>query len=203
MNRMSYWTRPALAVMILLALGIAACTVPTSYEVGMGQKLAIKLPASVAKDGGLEQPLQEITDYLDTLPGVEQAGVAVRIMGGEVSLELMVWGQDLAADDLAGDLRARFPLLAEAEITSEELSGTVRGSLAEAFGHTAIGLEVSGETAEEVREQILAQLAAQGFGGDAQVEVVDGEDGQRRVRIELHDTCIADSAGNKVVVEMK
>ena len=78
--------------------------------------------------------LQEITDYLDTLPGVEQAGVAVRVMGGETVIELMVWGQDLAADDLAGDLRARFPLLAEAEIASEELAGTVQGSLAEAFG---------------------------------------------------------------------
>ena len=40
MNRMRLWTRPALAVMVLLALGIAACTVPTSYEVGMGQKLS-------------------------------------------------------------------------------------------------------------------------------------------------------------------
>ena len=203
MNRTRYWTRPALAVMVLLALGIAACTVPTSYEVGMGQKLSITLPASVAKDGGLEQPLQEITDYLNALPGVEQAGVAVRIMGGEVSLDLMVWGQNLAADDLADDLRARFPLLAEAGITSEELAGTVHGSLAEAFGHAAIGLEVNGETAEEVREQILAQLAAQGFGGEAQVEVVDGEDGQRRVRIELSETSVVDSTGNKVEVEMK
>ncbi|MBA4377281.1 MAG: hypothetical protein C0395_01255 [Gemmatimonas sp.] len=203
MNRMSYWTRPALAVMILLALGIAACTVPTSYEVGMGQKLSISLADKDMSCVDLEPTLREISDYLDGLPGVEQAGVAVRVMGGATNIDLMVWGQDLAAGDLAADLRARFPLLAGAEIATAELAGTVRGSLAEAFGHAAFGLEVDAGTAEEAREQILQQLAAQGFGGDARVEVVDEADGRRTIRVELSDSCLVDEAGDKVVVEPK
>jgi hypothetical protein len=203
MNRTSYWTRPALAVMVLLALGIAACTVPTSYEVGMGQKLNITLPDKGGACADLEPTLREISHYLDGLPGVEQAGVAVRVMGGATTIELMVWGQDLAAGDLAADLRSRFPLLAEAQITTEELSGTVHGSLAQAFGHAAFGLEVDAGTAEEARQQILQQLAAQGFGGDAQVEVVDDADGRRTIRVQLSDSCMVDEAGNKVVVEPK
>lgn len=201
MNRMSYWTRPALAVMILLALGIAACTVPTSYEVGMGQKLSISLPDKGATCDDLEPAIREISGYLDALPGVEQAGVAVRVMGGETVIDLMIWGQDLAAGDLEADLRARFPLLADAEIATEELAGTVRGSLAQAFGHAAFGLEVDADTAEEAREQILQQLAAQGFGGDAQVEVVDDADGRRTIRVELSDSCAVDEAGGKAVAE--
>jgi hypothetical protein len=203
MNRTSYWTRPALAVMILLALGIAACTVPTSYEVGMGQKLKITLADKSVAPGDLEPSIREITDYLDSLPGVEQAGVAVRIMGEATTIELMVWGQDLAAGDLAADLRSRFPLLADAAITTEELAGTVRGSLAQAFGHAAFGLEIDAGTAEEARLQILQQLATQGFGGDAQVEVVDDADGRRTIRVELSDSCMVDEAGGKVVVEQK
>ena len=203
MNRTSYWTRPALAVMVLLALGIAACTVPTSYEVGMGQKLSITLAGKTIEDGALEPALREISGYLDGLPGVEQAGIAVRVMGDATTIDLMVWGQDLVAGDLAADLRARFPLLADAGIETEALNGTVKGSLAQAFGHAAFGLEVDAGTAEEAREQILQQLAAQGFGGEAQVEVVDDADGRRTIRVELSDSCMVDEAGDKVVVEPK
>ncbi|MDO9695692.1 MAG: hypothetical protein Q7W56_13315 [Candidatus Latescibacteria bacterium] len=203
MNRTSYWTRPALAVMVLLALGIAACTVPTSYEVGMGQKLSITLADKNVACDDLEPALREISGYLDGLPGVEQAGVAVRVMGGATTIDLMVWGQDLAAGDLAADLRARFPLLADAAIATEELAGTVRGSLAQAFGHAAFGLEIDAGTAEEARLQILQQLASQGFGGDAQVEVVDDADGRRTIRVELSDSCMVDEGGGKVVVEQK
>jgi hypothetical protein len=177
--------------------------VPTSYEVGMGQKLNITLADKDAACGDLEPAIREISGYLDGLPGVEQAGIAVRVMGGATTIELMVWGQDLAAGDLAADLRARFPLLADAEIATEELAGTVRGSLAQAFGHAAFGLEVDAGTAEEAREQILQQLAAQGFGGDAQVEVVDDADGRRTIRVELSDSCTVDESGGKVVVERK
>lgn len=201
MNRTTHWTRPALVAMILLALGIAACTVPTSYDVGMGQKLSISLADKGGSCADLEPTLREISTYLDGLPGVEQAGIAVRVMGGETVIDLMIWGQELAAGDLAADLRARFPLLADAEIATEELAGTVRGSLAEAFGHAAFGLEVDAGTAEEARLQILQQLAAQGFGGDAQVEVVDDADGRRTIRVELSDSCTVDGESVKAVLE--
>jgi len=198
MNRTTRWTRPALAAMILLALGIAACTVPTSYEVGVGQKLSIALADKGATDDALEPALRDISTYLESLPGVEQAGIEVRVMGGETVIDLMVWGQDLEAGDLAADLRARFPLLADADIATEELAGTVQGSLAQAFGHAAFGLEIDAGTAEEARQQILQQLAAQGFGGDAQVEVVDEADGRRTIRVELTDSC---AVGEEIIVE--
>jgi hypothetical protein len=190
MNRMSYWTRPALAVMILLALGIAACTVPTSYEVGMGQKLPSRCRRRSCVDleprsGSLRLP--------GRLPGVEQAAPRSASWAG-VTIDLMVWGQDRAATS-----RRPAPGSLASRGRDRDRAGTVRDSLAQAFGH---GLRHRGRTAGRPW-QILQQLAAQGFGGDARVEVVDEADGRRTIRVELSDSCMVDEAGDKVVVEPK
>ena len=42
-------------------------------------------------------------------------------------------------------------------------------------------------SAEEIRAQILQQLAAEGFTGDAQVEVING-DGTQEIKIMLEET---------------
>ena len=116
---------------------------------------------------------------------------------------VMVWGQALQGDGLRADLAAAFPDLDPAAVTVEALEGTAQGSLAEAMGHAVLGLTIDGETADEVRAGILAQLAAAGYSGDAEVTVVD-EDGQRTVNVELNDVQAGGgTAGGEVVVGLE
>ena len=191
------WFRPAVALLMIAALGVAACTTPTEYEVPMGQQLTLAF-ADAAKDGAAAV-VDEVAAWIETRPGVEGVMVGLEEMaGGPLTGHLTVWGQSLDGDRLSADLAARFPDLAGASVSVKPLEGTVEGSLADAMGHAVFGLEVSGETAEEVRAEILAQLAAQGFSGDAQVEVID-TDGQRTINVELNDVQTTDGEGDIVI----
>ncbi len=196
------WFRPAVAMVAIAALGVAACTTPTEYEVPMGQQLSLAF-SGAAKDGAASL-VEEVAAWVETRPGVEGVMVGLEERAdGPLTGHLTVWGQDLDGERLQADLASRFGDLAGAEVTVKALEGTVEGNLAAAMGHAVFGLEVSGETAEEVRAGILAQLAAQGFGGEAQVEVIDA-DGQRTVNIELNDVQTGDAAGaGEVIIELK
>jgi len=183
------WFRPVLAGLVLLILGIVACTAPTKYDVEMGQKLGITLE-NASKLDDLQAQLQEITSYLKSQASAEKVSVELReVSGGPASAELTVWGQNLDSEGLLSGLRAQFPFLAEANIEVTPLVGTAEGSLAEAVGHGLFRMEIQGQTAEEIRQQILDQLASQGLQGDAQVEIVDGGDGERTVSIEVRAGC--------------
>jgi len=197
------WFRPALIGVAVLALGIAACTTPTEYDVEVGQKMTISF-ADAAKSGDVDALIEAVAAYAETLEGVEGLWVSVdETDGGEVTGELALWGQDLDPAALQAALAAQFPELADAAITVTPLEGPVQGSLAEALGHEVFAFEVDGETAEAVRLQILQQLAAQGFDGEAQVEVVD-EDGLRTINIDLEDLQDQDGAGgDSLVIELK
>jgi hypothetical protein len=151
----------------------------------MGQRVTMEL---AGPEKAAVAALDAVAAWLEARPGVE--GVMVQVQGladatGAVGT-VMVWGQALEGDGLRTDLAAAFPDLDPAAVTVEALAGNAQGSFAEAMGHTVLGLEIDGETAEEVRAGILAQLAAAGFTGDAEVTVVD-EDGQRTVNVELND----------------
>lgn len=197
-----FWFRPALAVLALAALGVAACTTPTEYEVTLGQRVTMQL---AGPEKAAVAALDAVAAWLEARPGVE--GVMVQVQGpagatGAVGT-VMVWGQALEGDGLRADLAAAFADLDPATVTVEALAGNVQGSLAEAMGHTVLGLEIDGETAEEVRAGILAQLAAAGFTGDAEVTVVD-EDGQRTVNVELNDVQAGgDGASGEVIVGLE
>ncbi|MFO7609511.1 MAG: hypothetical protein R6X35_09990 [Candidatus Krumholzibacteriia bacterium] len=199
-----FWFRPALVVLAVAALGVAACTTPTEYEITLGQRVTMQLdgPGKAAVAA-----VDAVAAWLEARPGVE--GVMVQLQesvgadGGVGAVgTVMVWGQALQGDGLRADLVAAFPDLDPAEITVEALAGTALGSLAEAMGHTVLGLEVDGETAEEVRAGILAQLAAAGYSGDAAVTVVD-EDGRRTVNVELNDVEGGEGGSGEVVVGLE
>lgn len=200
-----FWFKPALAVLAMAALGVAACTTPTEYEVSMGQRVTMQVDGP---EKAAVAAVDAVAAWLEARPGVE--GVMVQVQervdadgGVGVVGTVMVWGQALQGDGLRADLAAAFPDLDPAAVTVEALAGTAQGSLADAMGHRVLGLEIDGETAEEVRAGILAQLAAAGYSGDAAVTVVD-EDGRRTVNVELNDVQAGGgTAAGEVVVGLE
>ena len=106
-------------------------------------------------------------------------------MGGPKTIEVMAWGQDLDGDALVAELRRQVPELEDADIAFETLSGTIEESFASKMKREVFQMEVDGATEEEIRAQILAQLAEQGVAeGDAQVEVIQ-EDGMTEIKVEI------------------
>lgn len=166
--------RPVLALLLIAVLGIAACTVPTETQVELGHRFVY-----ATEDGAaLTAAVPELNAYLEALPGMESVSVGIReIEGGESTLELILFGSDLDPARLESSLRRQWPVLDGARVESEVLEGTVRTSLAEKLGHDLFhfDFEVEG-TPEEMRAQILEQIRASGFDGDADVQVsTDGD----------------------------
>jgi len=108
-------------------------------------------------------------------------------MNGQTVFEIMAWGQGLDAAALEADLRKQVPGLAGTTVDVSPLNGSVRENILSHLGHEYLGLEleVSGETADEIRQQILAQMANAGVTGDAQVQVEDLPDGRRQIKVEV------------------
>lgn len=184
MIKQTPWFRPLLACLSVLVIGVAACNAPTEYEVQMGQHLTLNMDGAKALIGDL----QEVVGFVEIQPDVEGVSISVNETdGGVTTADLMVWGQTLDGEALAAAVTAEFPAFADAQVTVEPLSGTVAGNLGDALGHALFDIEVSGETAEEIQAGILAQLAAQGFTGEAVIDVQQS-DGVQTINIELTDT---------------
>jgi hypothetical protein len=180
------WMRPLLASMAVLVLGVAACNTPTEYEVPVGQQLQFNV-ADPAKADAPESAVDPILEFCNGWDGVEGLSVNERIDGdGPLQIDVSVWGQALDGAALVAALEAEFPWLADADLTITPLTGTVEGNLGDRLGHALFDLEIDGGTAEEIRAQILAQLAAQGFEGDAVIDVQTG-DGFQTIDVELTD----------------
>jgi hypothetical protein len=184
------WNRAARLAMAGLAvalLGVGACSTSTTTEVEMGQKLTIGLNTKSSVESCADlAPLQADLDrFFGAQPGVEGVSFNVRMMDGQTTFEVMAWGQDLDGAALESALREQVPALADATVSVEPMSGSVRENILSHFGHEYLGFEVSGGTAEEIRQQILTQMAAQGLDGDAQVQVEDLPDGRRQIKVEV------------------
>ena len=182
------WNRAARLAMAGLAvalLGVGACSTSTTTEVEMGQKLTIGLNAKA--DFDLQAVEADLNRFFEGQPGVEGVTFNLRGIDGQTVYEVMAWGRDLDAAGLEADLRQQVPGLAGASVDVEPLSGSVRENLLSHFGHRYLGLEVEidGQTAEEIREQILAQMAAAGMAGDAQVHVETTDDGRRTITVDV------------------
>jgi hypothetical protein len=181
------WNRTgrfAIVALALVVLGVGACTTSTTTEVDMGKKMTIGFSAKadvdmITIDTGL-------SNFLDTMPGIENVSVSIsETMGGPATIEVMAWGQDLDGEALVAELRRQVPELEEADITFETLAGTIEESFASKLKREVFQMEVDGATAEEIRAQILAQLAEQGVAeGDAEVEVLM-EDGMTEIKVEV------------------
>lgn len=182
------WNRAArfaLAGLAVALLGVGACTTSTTTEVEMGQKVTIAMAAKADVD--LPTLQTQLNDFFHAQPGLEGVNLNVQMRDGQTTLDVMVWGQGLDGAALEAGLRDQVPALAGATVTVTPLTGTVRENLLSHLGHEYLGveLEVKGQTADEIRAQILQQLAAQGIDGDAQVQVEDLPDGRRQVKVEV------------------
>lgn len=186
------WNRAARLAMAGLAvalLGLGACSTSTTTEVEMGQKLTITMdgPAGGKADDGLKALEGELDRFFAAQPAVEGVSFNLRSMDDRTVFEVMAWGQGLDGEKLEADLRAQVPGLAGTTVDVSPLSGSVRENLLSHFGHEYLGLEmeVTGETAEEIRAQILAQMSAAGVTGDAKVHVEESADGRRVITVDV------------------
>ena len=184
LNPWNRTARFAVVSLALMVLGVGACTTSTTTEVDMGKKMSIAFSAKadvdmISIDTGL-------SNFLDTQPGIENVSVSIsETVDGPKLIEVMAWGQDLDGDALVAELRRQVPELEDADISFETLSGTIEESFASKMKRKIFQMEVDGATEEEIRAQILAQLAEQGVAeGDAVVEV-HMENGQTEIKVQI------------------
>ncbi len=184
LNPWNRTARFALVGLALVMLGVGACSTSTTTEVDMGKKMSIGFSAKadvdmISIDTGL-------SNFLDTQPGIENVSVSIsETMDGPKLIEVMAWGQDLDGDALIAELRRQVPELEDADISFETLNGTIEESFASKMKRKVFQMEVDGATEEEIRAQILEQLAEQGVAdGDAVVDV-QMTDGRTEIKVEV------------------
>ena len=102
--------------------------------------------------------------------------------GAAPVLEIELWGGTVpAAGDLASELKAKFPALAGADITT----ATIAPGEAPPMPIIAVEDDLSPAEAEQ---QIRDQLAADGVDGEVKVKVEDGPEGRRvEVAVDKHE----------------
>jgi len=185
--------RLALAGLAAALLGVGACTTSTTTEVEMGQKLTITMAGQpgdktgVMADDSLRQLESELNRFFAARPEIEGVNFNLRGFDDRTVFEVMAWGRDVDAASLEADLRAQVAGLSAATVDIQPLSGSVRENLLEHFGHEVLGLEMqlNGETADEIRAQIMAQMAAAGIDGEAQVQVEETTDGRKIITVDV------------------
>ncbi|HEX9641549.1 MAG TPA: hypothetical protein VGB13_09570 [Candidatus Krumholzibacteria bacterium] len=171
--------RVALGTVILAALGFGACSMPTETEVPMGKQVSIGFKA----DGGNEftwdtsfDLSKDTLEHLKQIPGVDDVNISRSLDNGEGKLEVVLWGDDVAGDEVMRVLQEEMGGAENTFVEIKELSGTVHENWASKLGRELFHIELEGNLSdEEMRAQILAQMAAEGFDtSDVSVTTVDG-----------------------------
>ena len=181
--------RLALTAAFLLLLGLGACSVPSSYDVEVGQNMAIQFSKEL---NGPAPEIEAVLADLGGLPGVEAVNVNEQISDAGVRMDVRLMGRNIDTDLVVAELKSRHPVLADAEFSIVPMEQTVEGPLYEKLGHDFFGMEfafeVSGDTPEEIEAQIREQLAEDGYEGDAVVDVImDEEAGTTEIKLELEE----------------
>lgn len=169
---------------------VAACVVPADYELSVGHRLVVSLdghehdfdPEALARHVEERFELDEIRVMVAVSETESAAGEARRT---QLAMDL-VGGVDI--DAVEASMLAKFPVLADADIDIEELDGTVHGTFGGMLSERTLGLRLDTASVEETRARILAELAARGLEGTAEVEITDEytPSGHRReVRVEV------------------
>lgn len=143
-----------------------------------GRRIEVTLPA---EHSSLEQ-VHAIVEHLEGQAEVAGAKAAVHASadGEPTALTVDLWGQGMPSDEVFEvDLRAEFPFLAEGSVVVGPADGDAE-ALPGAGAHEEDDPEV-------LREQIIADLRAQGVEGEIDVTITDGPDGHREVQVQVHD----------------
>lgn len=141
-----------------------------------GRRIEIAVPAEHAN----KDEIHEIANFLESQADVAGAKVEVRKDGAEggASLAVLMWGQDMPTDEEFVDLLgSEFPYLA-----ADSIAVTAVDMEAEALpGHD------EPKDPDELREKVIADLRAQGVEGEIDVEIIDHPNGEREVKVQVHD----------------
>ncbi len=198
------WNRTARFVLTGLALCvivIGACTTDTITDVDLGKQMKMDLAVPFTEhaehdvlitDKGipiedLGHECKDMSKVLIAHPLVEDASVSLnRSQDGQVSLDIMAWGEHVEAEQLVMQLRQTYPFLADASVTVNDLKTTIKESYASKIGRKVFKVEASGTSPEELRRQFLEQLEAQGYNGHADI-IMETDGDQRSISIELED----------------
>ena len=184
--------RFAIVGLAMLLLGVGACSTETTTEVEVGKQVSINLEGQLSVPdgkGGMEktidinQRIQEVVQQFSTSDGIEGVNVNIEQSGdGDLALSLMLLGEDLDSESLVAMLQESFPEMPDAEILVEVIEGTITESWGERLGREVFSIETSGGTEEEIRAQVLQQIAEQGFEGDVEV-IVNNEGNEQTIEI--------------------
>ena len=188
-RRSSFWRallgvrRLAVASVVFAALAIGACQVPVEMELVMGHQMRFVLPAT----DDIHRQIESLTGEIQAFAPVEKIEVQIHKSSEDdrMVVQLGVWGEGVEPEQVFAHLRARLPILEEAQCDALPLAGTVRTTLGDRLGHDLFHLALDQKNVEQARAAVLEELAASGFDGDAQV-TVEEDDGHRRIEIRLH-----------------
>ncbi len=202
LNPFNRVARLAFVGLALCVIVVGACTTETITEVEVGKRLQLDLESGGDDQSGEGQFLfifkyespddmtreaKKLSDVLIIQPGVSDASVSVNQQSsGETKIDMLVWGEDLDTDALVSALQANYPVLADASVSVDDLNATIKESYASKLGRELFHVEVGGSDPEELRQQVLDQLAAQGFTGHANVEI-QTEGDQQIIHIEMEE----------------
>lgn len=188
LNPHTRFTRFAVIGLAMLLLGVTACSTQTTSEVEIGKQVSVSFDGQLTTASGektidINERIQEVMHQLSGADGIEELNVNIEQDGeGNLTLSLMLFGDDIDSEMLTAMLHDSFPEMPDAEILIEILEGTIEESWAERFGREVFHFESSGGSDEEIHAQILQQIQEQGFDGDAEV-IVNTEDGEQTIEI--------------------
>jgi hypothetical protein len=174
--------RIALASAMLLALVGVACEIPTSSRVQMGHHVVVRYVAAMGAtaDEHVEAALRQVLEPLGA--DAVRIGLSHRD-DGLAHLDIVAWGEHLTPDAVERAVTGQIGAPRIRTIQTSALTATVTESLGRRMGRHLFGLDVEHQSAAELRAAILERLTAEGFDGDADVQVED-DGSMRRIRID-------------------
>ena len=181
------WTAPPLprlliAAAVVLALG-ASFAAPAEFPIEVGRRITLTCGEGCAlpEGGALQQSLLPLLQQLGQTREIQVR--AIRSSAGLV-LRLDLWGARLAPD-AAERLRQGIPSLKNASIAQEPLTGRARTRLGFLLARWLLGLSDDPLTVAAAKLALQAELAQQGEHGEVDLQFERGEDGRRKVRVEI------------------
>ncbi|MCY1008689.1 hypothetical protein OV079_24640 [Nannocystis pusilla] len=174
--------RTTIASLALLLGNLASAGCQTDPEVQARMAELAELPGIKVQIDGADldhAQAQAIAKHLEG-KAADTGAAMVRLKKdnpGGTSLEIELYAKSLpAAEGLAAELKATFPALASATITTAPAVGGA--------GELPV-IEVSKELSpEEAKQEILEQLQADGVDGNVNVQIEDGAEG-RRIEVKI------------------
>jgi hypothetical protein len=177
--------RVAAAVTGTLLAVLAACVLPTSYDIPLGLSLEIRAAS------GERLPVRELSHYVHERSDATEVDVMMRELvldGGppQMQLSIRLWDQNLALGELEPELREQFPALANAEIIETALEGEIETIWARRLAHRAFAFSLRDADVEQARHALLVELQNHGHEDDQVVVLVrDRHDGHREIEVQI------------------